>query len=240
MFALFSRGHPEGKDAHFNWTHQPLHPVTSSQLPVALPPCRGWWGAGGGRWVWPADFLFFFRFLKWHFETHAELISLYFFSMTTAHDMLKKNVPKVSTSKCTPEYSTPNCHQNKCYHCNGLEQCQTMQHCKLKKLDAVMSFFFLQVAGHTARCPENPWGRESRLWCTSPHKCHDCSTSMITTPRRKKIMLRLLRIRVCWLARISTGRGWRKTCWSCRLWSTCTLSRGRKRKRSWLVSKIGL
>lgn len=101
--------------------------------------------------------------------------------------MLKKNVPKVSTSKCTSEYSTPNCHQNKCYHCNGLEQCQTMQHCKLKKLDAVMSFFFfLQVAGHTARCPENPWGRESRLWCMSPHKCHDCSTSMITTPRRKK------------------------------------------------------
>lgn len=63
--------------------------------------------------------------------------------MATAHDMLKKNAPKASTSKCTPEYSTPNCHQNKCYQCNGLEQCQTMQHCKSKKLDAVMSFFFI-------------------------------------------------------------------------------------------------
>lgn len=39
----------------YNWSNQLFHPVASSQLPVALPPRRGRWWAGGGRWVWSPE-----------------------------------------------------------------------------------------------------------------------------------------------------------------------------------------
>lgn len=163
---------------------------------------------------------FFFKF-KCNQATFVKIMPL-FFSTTNACDTLKKNVPKECTSKRTTEQLIHNCHRNTCFHCDGLNQHQTMQHCKFS--NSIFFFFFDRSLVTQLAAPKIPEGERVDFDVCVRNRCHYCSASIIATPRKKfeknALLILIASVRACMCAcvcRISTGRGWKRTFWSCRL-----------------------